>query len=256
MYHTNAAEPVAFLFLNNSFSLFGVRETSKESGLLKLQKASIAMLRLVWLFLHLVATIWHFVMGTAQTLQSYLISSGIVNKYKAIDLTNLQYLAIVVESQEAYDMARVVKLLHWLSKIGVKHICLYDMDGVLKKTRKFILEKLGESRLWHLEDGEKSSCLDETQRTLEFLSISDGKEGTAKAASHLCTKLWRATTQPASSLWTSEVSLRLSCMENAVYGDCTHGTIEINETWYFSENRSQVCKGAAKLRQVTCSTAA
>ncbi|KAF9592489.1 hypothetical protein IFM89_015060 [Coptis chinensis] len=93
------------------------------------KNASIAMLRLVWLFLHLIATIWRFVTGTAQTLQSYLISSGIVNKYKASDLTNLQYLAIVVESQEAYDTARVVKLLHWLSNIGVKHVCLYDMDG-------------------------------------------------------------------------------------------------------------------------------
>ncbi|KAF9592484.1 hypothetical protein IFM89_015055, partial [Coptis chinensis] len=46
------------------------------------------------------------------------------------------------------------------------------------------------------EDGEKSSCLDETQRTLEFLSISDGKEGTAKAASHLCTKYLEVSDEP------------------------------------------------------------
>ncbi|KAF5197567.1 Dehydrodolichyl diphosphate syntase complex subunit nus1, partial [Thalictrum thalictroides] len=146
------------------------------------------VLRLVWLFLHLVAKIWYFVVGAIHTVHSYLISSGLFNENKALDLTKLQYLAIVVESQEAYDTARVVKLLCWLSNIGVKYVCLYDMDGVLKKSKKIILEELGDSRLWHLEGEEMSSCMDPMHMTLEFISFSDGKEGVARAASFLCTK--------------------------------------------------------------------
>ncbi|KAF5206612.1 Undecaprenyl pyrophosphate synthetase family protein [Thalictrum thalictroides] len=143
------------------------------------------MLRLVWLFIHLLAKIWYFVLTTIHTLNSYLISSGLLNKYTALDLTKLQHLAIVIESQEAYDIVRVIKLLCWLSDIGVKHICLYDMDGVLKKSKKIILEEMG-SRLWHLEGDKMDLCLDPNQMTLEFISISDGKEGIAKAASFLC----------------------------------------------------------------------
>ncbi|PIA59300.1 hypothetical protein AQUCO_00400297v1 [Aquilegia coerulea] len=151
------------------------------------QRVFIVMLRLVWLFIHLMANILYFVLDTIHTLHSYLISSGILNKYKDLDLTKLQHLAIVVESQEAYDIERIVKLLFWLSDIGVKHICLYDMDGVLKKSKKIILEDMG-SRLWHLEGDKVGLCPDPNQMTLEFTSISDGKEGITKAASFLCKK--------------------------------------------------------------------
>lgn len=61
--------------------------------------------------------------------ESYLISSGLLKSYKALDLGKLNYLAIVVGSEEAYQTAKVIELLEWLEAIGVKHVCLYDMEG-------------------------------------------------------------------------------------------------------------------------------
>ncbi|KAF6136443.1 hypothetical protein GIB67_028662 [Kingdonia uniflora] len=126
--------------------------------------------------------------GTANTFQSYLISSGLLQKYKALDLTELQYLAIVVDSEEAHNTSKIVELLHWLSIVGVKNICLYDMDGVLKDSKEIILEELADRSY------EKGTFSDQKQMTFEFSSFSDGKEGAAKAANFLCSKLWRTRT--------------------------------------------------------------
>jgi ditrans,polycis-polyprenyl diphosphate synthase len=61
--------------------------------------------------------------------ESYLISSGLLKSYKALNLGKLRYLAIVVGSEEAYQTLEITKLLQWLETIGVKHVCLYDMEG-------------------------------------------------------------------------------------------------------------------------------
>lgn len=145
------------------------------------------LLGLCWILLHQVVNIVHVVMGIKNTLESYLISSGLTEKYQEIQLEKLRYLAIVVDSEEALDTSRVVKLLRWLSIIGVKHISLYDFEGVLKRNKEVFLKSLNTSRLWE-ESHEKATFQDGDTMTLEFLSVSDGKEGTAKAASFLCSK--------------------------------------------------------------------
>lgn len=63
-------------------------------------------------------------------LESYLISNGVLKKYKSLHLGKLQYLAIVIESEDAHQTSKVVKLLQWLVSIGVKNVCLYDMNGM------------------------------------------------------------------------------------------------------------------------------
>lgn len=156
-----------------------------------IERAPSVIIRFIWLFLHFLVTLWLSLLGALDTLQSYFISAGLLEKYKAFDLANLKTLAIVVESQDAYDTSRVVQLLRWLSDIGVKNICLYDMDGVLKKSKQIILEELGDARLWQPKVDEKeknnenSHCEEQKEMILEFASFSDGREGIAKAANYL-----------------------------------------------------------------------
>ncbi|XP_058115703.1 uncharacterized protein LOC131258407 isoform X2 [Magnolia sinica] len=151
------------------------------------------MLGLCWFLLHQVVNTVHFVRGIAHVLESYLISSGLLEKYKNFQLKKLRYLAIVVDSEEALHISSVIKLLHWLSALGVKHVCLYDMEGVLKKNKEVLLKNLSNTIPWEFmqETDEKATLLDEDKMTLELLSISDGKQGAAKAASFLCSKYLR-----------------------------------------------------------------
>lgn len=86
-------------------------------------------LLLLWHILHLFFSIWYFLLGLAYVLQSYLISGGVLKSYKALDLGKLRYLAIVIESEEAYQTSKVIELLQWLEAIGVKRVCLYDTEG-------------------------------------------------------------------------------------------------------------------------------
>lgn len=62
--------------------------------------------------------------------KSYLISWGVFKSYKSLHLGKLQYLAIVIESEDAFQISKVVELLQWLNSIGVKNVCLYDMNGI------------------------------------------------------------------------------------------------------------------------------
>lgn len=96
-------------------------------------------LLLLWHFAHFVVRIWYFVLAIAQTLESHLIARGVFEEYKTLNIKKLHYLAIVVESEEAYKTSKVIELLKWLADIGVKHVCLYDSEGVLKKSKEIIL---------------------------------------------------------------------------------------------------------------------
>ncbi|XP_042490939.1 dehydrodolichyl diphosphate synthase complex subunit NUS1-like isoform X2 [Macadamia integrifolia] len=145
------------------------------------------LLRLLWHLLHLAISIWYLGKGIGLMLQSYLIASGLLRRYRVLNLSNLRYLAIVIDSEEARHTLRVVELLSWLSDIGVKHVCLYDMEGVLKGSKKIILKKLGDARPLEVAD-ERNLFLEKKHMVLEFVSFSDGKEGAAKAASFLCSK--------------------------------------------------------------------
>ena len=69
-------------------------------------------------------------LGIASVAESYFISSGLLRKYRTLNLSKLRYLAIVVESEEACQTSKVTELLQWLGDIGVKHVCLYDQEGI------------------------------------------------------------------------------------------------------------------------------
>lgn len=86
-------------------------------------------LQLLWFILHLSVSTWYFLLEIAHTVESCFISSGLIKSYKALNLGKLRYLAIVVGSEEAYQTSKVIELLQWLEAIGVKHVCLYDMEG-------------------------------------------------------------------------------------------------------------------------------
>ncbi|XP_043713009.1 dehydrodolichyl diphosphate synthase complex subunit NUS1-like [Telopea speciosissima] len=144
-------------------------------------------LLLLWHLPHLAISILYLGQGIALMLQSYLISSRLLRRYRVLNLSNLRYLAIVVDSEEARHISRVIELLSWLSEIGIKHVCLYDIEGVLKDSKKIILKKLGNARPLEGAD-ERNLFLERKHMVLEFVSLSDGKEGVAKAASFLCSK--------------------------------------------------------------------
>uniref|UniRef100_A0A2P2J8J2 ditrans,polycis-polyprenyl diphosphate synthase [(2E,6E)-farnesyldiphosphate specific] n=1 Tax=Rhizophora mucronata TaxID=61149 RepID=A0A2P2J8J2_RHIMU len=86
-------------------------------------------LRLLWHFLHLFVSLWYLGVGMVDGVESYLISCGILNRYKSFDVSKLNYLAIVMESEDARRISKVIQLLQWLEAIGVKHLCLYDVEG-------------------------------------------------------------------------------------------------------------------------------
>jgi len=86
-------------------------------------------LRLVWHSVHLLVRFWYLGVGVANVIESYLISSGLLKRYRSIDVGKLRYLAIVIESDDACRISKVIQLLQWLQAIGVKHLCLYDTEG-------------------------------------------------------------------------------------------------------------------------------
>lgn len=67
--------------------------------------------------------------GIAATLESYLISYGFLRKYNHLNIDKVQYLAIVVESDEAYNTLKIIELLQWLASLGIRSVCLYDVEG-------------------------------------------------------------------------------------------------------------------------------
>ncbi|GAB2267298.1 hypothetical protein Dimus_002283 [Dionaea muscipula] len=143
-------------------------------------------LYILWKSVHLLVSLWYMALSVVDALESYFISRGLLKKYRSLDISKVRYLAIVVESEEAYQTSSVNKLLQWVAAMGVKQVCLYDMEGVLKKSKDRFLQKC-DANLWKGVDGSKS-LLDPSQLTLEFTSLSDGREGVAKAANYLFMK--------------------------------------------------------------------
>lgn len=86
-------------------------------------------LRLLWHFLHLLVSLWYLQVSLVETTESYLISTGLLKDYKALDISNVRYLAIVIDSEDARQISKVLQLLKWLAAVGVKHLCLYDSIG-------------------------------------------------------------------------------------------------------------------------------
>lgn len=145
------------------------------------QKDSVVLL-LLWHVLHLVIKVIYFVREILRAIESYLITNGIVKTYEDLNLDRVKYLGIVVDSDEARETSKVIELLEWLSDIGVKKVCLYDREGVLKKSKEIFMEKFDS-----LENSETNL---KRQMDFEFVSIIDGKETVAKAANLLYKKYY------------------------------------------------------------------
>lgn len=129
--------------------------------------------RLLWHLLHVMVNSWYFVLEMADLLESYFICKGILKKYKPVHIGKLRYLAVVVESEDANQISKIVELLEWLV-------------GILKKSKESILAKLDRATL--LEDSLDDGLFNQQDLTLEFASFSDGKEAVAKAANVLLRK--------------------------------------------------------------------
>ncbi|XP_057503033.1 uncharacterized protein LOC130786697 isoform X2 [Actinidia eriantha] len=136
------------------------------------------VLLLLWHILHSVISVWYCALGIAHMLESYIVSSGLLRRYKALNLDRLQFLAVVVDSEEARQISKVTELLQWLRTIGVKNVCLYDTEGALKKSKEAILERLHVAKV------------SEKHLNLEFASYPDGKEAVAIAANVLFVKYY------------------------------------------------------------------
>ncbi|XP_042463563.1 dehydrodolichyl diphosphate synthase complex subunit nus1-like [Zingiber officinale] len=132
-----------------------------------------------WYLLHLVVSLVDMVCFLNHLLLSSIISTGLLRKYQNLKLNNLNCLAIVVDSEEAEDITKTQKLLSWLSSIDVKCITLYDLQGVLKRTIGNDFKSMTNTSLRECKM---------SKMTVEILSLSDGKEGIAKAANFLISK--------------------------------------------------------------------
>ncbi|XP_031493925.1 uncharacterized protein LOC116260010 [Nymphaea colorata] len=110
-----------------------------------------------------------------------------------------EYLAtIVVDSEEAFQISKIFSLVRWLSKFGVKHISLYDMDGVLKESKKFLVKNWADlsPREWKEAD-KKVGSRHQKSVDLEWLSFSDGKEAVVRAAMYICSNYSKPVTADA-----------------------------------------------------------
>ncbi|KAK1316705.1 hypothetical protein QJS10_CPA05g01141 [Acorus calamus] len=146
-----------------------------------------------WHLLHFVVYMVDKVSYIVDTFQFYLISRGLLREYNILQVKKLRHLAIVFDSEEAHQTSKVGELMRYLLSLGVKHLSLYDMEGVLKRSNEMelVLKSVGDSSVTsHLEaDANPSTAfIDKEKMELELLSFSDGKEGVAKAASFLYSK--------------------------------------------------------------------
>ncbi|KAG9155342.1 hypothetical protein Leryth_023408 [Lithospermum erythrorhizon] len=143
-------------------------------------------LRLLWNILHWVLNIFFIIVSLAQMLQSFLISNA---SYQTLNIHKLKYLGVAIDSQEAKQTEKVVRLLEWLTAIGVKNVCLYDTEGILKKSKDTITE---------CQDVRNS--LSHQNVEVEFTSFHDGKEAVTKAANFLFKKYYLHSNQEKSTL--------------------------------------------------------
>ncbi|KAI4318360.1 hypothetical protein MLD38_032076 [Melastoma candidum] len=142
---------------------------------------------LLWHYIHFIVNVCYFLLGLSGAIKSYLISTGVLRKYRALDLGKLRYLAVVIDSVEARQTEKVIELLQWLAKMGVRRACFYDPEGVLERSKDVILRKLNFISL--LEDStDDASPAYEKKLILEVASKSDGKEAVARAANLLLVK--------------------------------------------------------------------
>ncbi|KAL9670946.1 hypothetical protein QQ045_008509 [Rhodiola kirilowii] len=144
--------------------------------------------KILWLLVHVVVSLLYTGLRKVHVVESHLISKGWLKRYENLNISKVKYLALVIETEEAHRTFEVIELLMWLRKLGIKQVCLYDVDGVLKRSKELIMEKLGNASLFGVHN-ENDSKHDEKHMILEFASISDGKEAVSNAANALLKRL-------------------------------------------------------------------
>lgn len=132
---------------------------------------------LLWHIIHLALSIWFIIVSVAQMLENFLISTGYPKSYRTLNIHKVKYLAVVIDSEEAKQTEKVLRLVEWLKKIGVKKFCLYDTEGVLKKSKDTFKDVA--------KDSVSHQHID-----VHLTSFHDGKEAVAKAANFLLKKYY------------------------------------------------------------------
>ncbi|KAF3775558.1 Dehydrodolichyl diphosphate syntase complex subunit [Nymphaea thermarum] len=181
------SSPHGFMDRNRDLQdIVAMQLTSPFSGLQRSRTWRL-MLGLCWFLLHLLVKLHHLAIRVARKLQCYLILVGYMFNCVRLGLNKLQCVAIVVDSEEAFQISKIFSLVRWLSKFGVKHISLYDMDGVLKESKKFLVKNWADlsPREWKEAD-KKFGSRHQKSVDLEWLSFSDGKEAVVRAALYIC----------------------------------------------------------------------
>ncbi|PIN22121.1 putative undecaprenyl diphosphate synthase [Handroanthus impetiginosus] len=140
-------------------------------------------LHLLWRIMHLILSIWYFVVGLLNVLESFVITSGWLKRYKTLDTSQVKYLAVVVDSEEARQTLKILELLRWLEAIGFKNVCLYDNEGVLKKSKDALMLWLKSEKM--SKEATSEPLLEQKYMNLEVLSFSDGRRAVAKVANIL-----------------------------------------------------------------------
>ncbi|KAG7035144.1 Dehydrodolichyl diphosphate synthase complex subunit nus1 [Cucurbita argyrosperma subsp. argyrosperma] len=133
-------------------------------------------LQLIWIFLHFIVSSFYFLVSIATTLESYLISCGFLRKYNHLDIDRVQYLAIVVESDEAYNTLKIIELLQWLESMGIRSVCLYDAEAsdgkeAVARAASFLLkDKWRKTNM----SGDSNQCFSESQMTEALKAVGCG----------------------------------------------------------------------------------
>ncbi|KAI7748077.1 hypothetical protein M8C21_012866 [Ambrosia artemisiifolia] len=150
----------------------------------RISQSNSIVLFLLWHAVHLIISVLFIVREILRAIENYLITNGYVKTYTNINLQRVKYLGIVIDSDEASNTSKVVELLEWLSAIGVKKICLYDREGVLKKSKAVFMERFGSTEI-SKDNTTADPLMSKKRMDFEFVSITDGKEAVAKAANLL-----------------------------------------------------------------------
>ncbi|KAL3614109.1 hypothetical protein CASFOL_042183 [Castilleja foliolosa] len=228
-------------------------------------------LRLLWHLMHLILSIYYLVHDFVNALESFLISSGLFKRYKNLDICKVQYLAVVIDSEEARETMKVLELLRWLADIGFKRVCIYDKEGVLKKSKEALAlwsktERMSKNavlngpliqkRTIFVQKTNGDPLPEQKCMSLEVISFSDSKHAVAEAANFLLKKyylnadekpqlterdmtdaliaigmVWDTRTRSYVYLRVRKMPPGVSGLEESLHRDGAHGTVEVYEIW-------------------------
>ncbi|KAH6830626.1 hypothetical protein C2S53_010182 [Perilla frutescens var. hirtella] len=138
--------------------------------------------------MNLVFKLSQLVLDLVNEIDNFLISSGLLKRYKAVVISKVRCLAVVVDSEKTLQSRKVLHLLRWLASIGLRNVCLYDAEGLvagLLKGSKEALILLFKSEKLYETTTSGQPLGDQKYMNLEVISFSDGKHAVGKAANFL-----------------------------------------------------------------------